>query len=78
VEKNSNPYGVKVGEVWVENDLRPPLRKIRIVGFLPSMGLNHNGFGYVEIENLATGKRSMARLDRFNGRQRGYSRVEKE
>jgi hypothetical protein len=76
MEKNSNPYGVTIGEVWVENDPRVS-RKIRVIEFLSDV-YSHNGFGYVQIKDLATGKTSRARLDRFNGRRGGYSRAEKE
>jgi hypothetical protein len=72
VETNSNPFDVKVGEVWVENDPRHP-RKVKVVRFLTDKPY-YDGFGYVELENVATGKRSVARLDRFNGRRSGYSR----
>jgi hypothetical protein len=73
MEKNSNPYGVKIGKVWVENDPRHP-RKIRVVEFLSKVDIR--GVGYAQVENLATGKISIARLDRFNGRRGGYSRAE--
>jgi hypothetical protein len=70
---NPNPYGVKVGEVWVENDPRHPHRK-KVVGFLLSK--SPEGFGYAKLENVLTGKGSIARLDRFNGKRGGYSKVE--
>jgi hypothetical protein len=70
--KNSNPFGVKAGEVWVENDPRHP-RKLKITKLLARV--SRGGFGYAELENVANGNKSVARLDRFNGKRGGYFRA---
>jgi hypothetical protein len=76
MDKTYNPHGVKIGEVWVENDPRHP-RKICVMEFLDHV-CPRNGAGYARIKNFATGKMSEARLDRFNGRRSGYSRAEEK
>jgi hypothetical protein len=69
--EKSNPYGVELGSLWWEKDPRHPLVK-KVVAFLPEY--SPKGFGYVLLENIATGTRTKARLDRFNGRRGGYAK----
>lgn len=70
--KVPNPYGVKVGELWVGNDPRHP-RRLKIIKLVMS---KWDEPGYAEMENISSRKISRARLDRFNGRRSGYSKVE--
>jgi hypothetical protein len=63
--KENNPYDVRIGDVWVENDPRHH-RRLKVIGF--------KGADYAELENLANGRKSFAKLSRFNGRRGGYLR----
>jgi hypothetical protein len=71
--EKDNPYDVKIGEVWVDNDKRySGQRKIKILSF----GMTKYGWPAARIESLLTGRKSWARLNRFSGRENyGYSKV---
>jgi hypothetical protein len=64
---NKNPYNVKIGETWGENDPRYTCEDRRIVEVITISD------GYAEIRHIKTGRRSRVRLDRFHGKRGGYS-----
>lgn len=59
---------IKVGSTWQEVDERFK-RYVRVVD------TENSGWGKVTIENLATGRRTKAAVERFNGRSHGYEEV---
>lgn len=74
VAKNSkNPYSVKVGQVWRDNDPRSKGREVEVL----EIDGDHIPFGRAKCRNLNPPKRGRAvvwiRLDRFNSSQRGYT-----
>jgi hypothetical protein len=68
--EKENPYGVKIGQIWVTNDPRDTYpHKVRVVKLIPG--------GYAEIMEIHTLRKSKAKLNRFHGRRGGYSKVER-
>ena len=64
----NNPYGVKLGEFWIEVDPRHEwiIKVIEI----------DEVSGTAKIYHPDSGKTTKARLNRFNGKRGGYSRME--
>jgi hypothetical protein len=71
--KEENPYGVKIGEVWVDNDKRYfGERRIRVLCF----GTTQDDYPAAQVENLQNGRKTWVKLNRFNDRLNyGYSRA---
>jgi hypothetical protein len=70
MENRDNPFNVKVGEIWIENDPRH-FRKVEVIDFSYVRGK-------AKIKSLKTGNITWASLKRFNGKRGGYMRDKQE
>lgn len=68
----SNPFGVAVGEIWVDGDRRNndhdgSPRRLKVVAI---------GDTHAVVANMTTGHRSTVKLSNFSGKPKKLSRVE--
>lgn len=74
-----NPYGVKVGQVWRDNDKRATDRTFRIRKLLPGGSTpDRPGFAVVVMltPKQVRGREREIRLDRFRPNSTGYRLVQ--
>jgi hypothetical protein len=61
--KDHNPYGVEIGQVWIDCDRRARGRRLVVRGI---------GDGFAVMQNLENGRSSRVQLTRFRERSCGY------